>query len=82
MTLAMSLMRAAPALRDSDALQRLPRPGRADVLVGPEGGWDEAEVDAAVRAGCSLLTLGRRTLRADAAPLVALAVLQFVWADL
>jgi 16S rRNA (uracil1498-N3)-methyltransferase len=72
----------APALRDPDTLQRLPRPSHADVLVGPEGGWDQAEVDAAVSAGCSLLTLGQRTLRADAAPVVAIAVLQFVWGDL
>jgi 16S rRNA (uracil1498-N3)-methyltransferase len=72
----------APALRDSDALLRLPRPSHADILVGPEGGWDEDEVDAALSAGCSLLTLGQRTLRADAAPVVAIAVLQFVWGDL
>ena len=72
----------APCLRDPETLQRLPRPMRADVIVGPEGGWDDTEVDAAVSAGCSLLTLGQRTLRAEAAPVVAIAVLQFVWGDL
>ena len=72
----------APCLRDPDALQRLPRPMRADVIVGPEGGWEDAEIDAALNAGCSLLTLGQRTLRAEAAPVVAIAVLQFVWGDL
>ena len=73
---------AAPTLHEGDALRRLPRPSRADVIVGPEGGWTDGEVDAAATAGCVLLTLGRRTLRADAAPLAALAVLQFVWEDL
>jgi 16S rRNA U1498 N3-methylase RsmE len=32
-----------------------------------------------VSAGCLPVSLGLRTLRADAAPLVALGVLQYVW---
>lgn len=58
------------------------RPPSASLLVGPEGGWSEAEIDAAVRAGYVPITLGRRTLRADAVPIVALGLLQFVWGDL
>lgn len=58
------------------------RPASASVTVGPEGGWSPAEIDAAVRAGCVPITLGRRTLRADAVPIVAIGVLQFVWGDL
>jgi 16S rRNA (uracil1498-N3)-methyltransferase len=58
------------------------RPASASVLVGPEGGWSAAEIDAAVRAGCVPITLGRRTLRADAVPIVAIGVLQFLWGDL
>ena len=49
------------------------------MLVGPEGGWADEEVGAALAAGCLPVTLGPRTLRADAAPLVALSVLQYVW---
>ena len=37
---------------------------------------------AAVTNGYLPITLGRRTLRADAVPLVALGVLQFLWSDL
>jgi 16S rRNA (uracil1498-N3)-methyltransferase len=59
-----------------------PAPDAAIVVVGPEGGWDETEVQAAARAGCVQLTLGARTMRADAAPLVVLAVLRAVWRDL
>jgi 16S rRNA (uracil1498-N3)-methyltransferase len=58
------------------------RPSSASLLVGPEGGWSESEIDAAVRAGCVPITLGRRTLRADAIPIVAIGLLQFVWGDL
>jgi 16S rRNA (uracil1498-N3)-methyltransferase len=58
------------------------RPASASLLVGPEGGWSAAEIEAAMRAGCIPITLGRRTLRADAVPIVAIGLLQFVWGDL
>ena len=44
-------------------------------LSGPEGGLDEAEIDAALRAGFVPLSLGPRTLRAETAPLALLAAL-------
>ena len=56
--------------------------GSASMLVGPEGGWSAAEVDAAVKSGCVPITLGRRTLRADAVAIVGIAALQTVWRDL
>ena len=58
------------------------RPESASLLVGPEGGWTGAEVQSAVAAGCIPISLGRRTLRADAVPIVAIGVLQFLWGDL
>jgi 16S rRNA (uracil1498-N3)-methyltransferase len=51
-----------------------PVPAGVSVLVGPEGGWAAAEVDAAVASGCVPISLGRLTLRAEAAPLVALSM--------
>jgi 16S rRNA (uracil1498-N3)-methyltransferase len=58
------------------------RPESASVLVGPEGGWSADEIAAALSAGYVPLTLGRRTLRADAVPIVAIGILQSVWDDL
>jgi 16S rRNA (uracil1498-N3)-methyltransferase len=58
------------------------RPASATILVGPEGGWSASEIEAAVAAGFMPVTLGRRTLRADAMPIIALGVLQYVWSDL
>lgn len=52
------------------------------LLVGPEGGWTREEATAAVSAGFVPWTLGGRTLRADAAPLVAASILQYLWGDL
>lgn len=65
-----------------DFVTSRPRPATASVLVGPEGGWMEAEIDLAARSGFVPVTLGPRTLRADATPVAALAVLQFLWGDL
>ena len=58
------------------------RPAAATLMVGPEGGWSPEEIEAAVRAGWMPITLGRRTLRADAVAIVAIGVLQFLWSDL
>ncbi len=54
-------------------------PSSATLLVGPEGGWAGDEVALALETGCLTLTLGPRTLRADAAAIVAISVMQFVW---
>jgi 16S rRNA (uracil1498-N3)-methyltransferase len=54
-------------------------PATAAVVVGPEGGWDPAECDLAQQRGLRLVSLGGRTLRADAVPIAALSVLQFLW---
>ena len=46
----------------------------AVVLVGPEGGWSQGELDLARDAGCVPTGLGEWTLRADTAVAAALAV--------
>jgi 16S rRNA (uracil1498-N3)-methyltransferase len=57
-------------------------PPDASVAIGPEGGWSEAEWVAGRAHGLRLVTLGSRTLRADAVPVAAISVLQFLWGDL
>jgi 16S rRNA (uracil1498-N3)-methyltransferase len=58
------------------------RPESASVLVGPEGGWSADEIAAAIGSDYIPLSLGRRTLRADAVPIIAIGILQSVWGDL
>ncbi len=41
------------------------------VFIGPEGGWAEEEVEAAVREGLQVFGLGRRVLRGETAAAVA-----------
>ncbi len=55
------------------------KPGqRIAVFIGPEGGFDEAEVEAALAMGTKPVTLGRRILRTETAGLAALAMLSYV----
>jgi 16S rRNA (uracil1498-N3)-methyltransferase len=56
-------------------------PADAAIVVGPEGGWTDREWTAARDRGIRLVTLGHRTLRADAVPVAAISVLQFLWGD-
>ena len=63
-------------------VQAIPKPAAVHVIVGPEGGWAADEVTAAIRAGAVPMSLGARTLRADAAPLVALTALLTTWSEL
>lgn len=52
------------------------RPDRVEILVGPEGGFTEAEAEAARRHGWEPVTLGPRPLRSETAAIVAVAVVQ------
>jgi 16S rRNA (uracil1498-N3)-methyltransferase len=47
--------------------------------VGPEGGWTVEEQEQAAAAGCALTSLGPMTLRADAAGLIAVALINFAF---
>ena len=40
------------------------------VLVGPEGGWDENEIEYLKSLGINTITLGKRILRTETAPIV------------
>lgn len=54
------------------------RPGmQVGIFIGPEGGFDVAEVDNAIGAGIYPVTLGRRILRTETAGLAALSILMF-----
>ena len=44
------------------------------LLVGPEGGWSEADLGAALSAGWSVASLAAGTLRAETAAVAALAL--------
>ena len=69
--------------RSDIKLADMPAPDAAvTLLIGPEGGLSEAEIDAAISSGFQPLTLGPRVMRTETAPLAALAILQARWGDL
>ena len=73
---------AGPACDRLDRLTSGPRPQHAMLTIGPEGGWSEDELSRARAEGWETLTLGSRTLRADVAPVVSVAVLLYIWGEL
>jgi len=70
---------ASVAVEPLSTLTKEPAPADLLLFVGPEGGWTEPEWSAAAARGVRLMTLGPRTLRADAVPVAAISVLQFIF---
>jgi 16S rRNA (uracil1498-N3)-methyltransferase len=63
-------------------LQDLPPPsGSVQLLIGPEGGLCQEELQLAQRCGFTGVRLGPRILRTETAPVAALAALQALWGD-
>lgn len=55
------------------------RPGqRVAIFIGPEGGFDDSEVEDALSMGTKPVTLGRRILRTETAGLAMLSMLVYV----
>ena len=57
-------------------------PGGIIAVVGPEGGWTDDEIELAHEAGWEIVTLGGRTLRAETAGIIVVALLQHRFGDL
>ena len=55
---------------------------RVELLIGPEGGLEDAELDRAIAVGFQPVRLGPRVLRTETAGIVALTLLQALWGDL
>jgi 16S rRNA (uracil1498-N3)-methyltransferase len=54
------------------------QPGmKVGIFIGPEGGFDEAEVESAIEQNVHPISLGRRILRTETAGMAILSVLMF-----
>lgn len=51
---------------------------RVAVFIGPEGGFEQAEIDSASKAGVNPITLGRRILRTETAGMTVLSWLGYL----
>lgn len=68
--------------RNSERLSKERIGNAVNLLIGPEGGLTEVEINAAHLAGYENLALGPRVLRTETAPLAALTLLQHYAGDL
>ena len=57
-----------------EALSRIKPPMSVGILIGPEGGFDEKEVELAREAGAVVISLGKRILRAETAAVTAVGM--------
>lgn len=55
---------------------------KISVLIGPEGGFTENEVNLAEKNGYISLSLGKRILRAETAAITIISLIQFKFGDL
>lgn len=62
-------------------LAEVARPETVALLIGPEGGLTEEEVELATSYGFKPLALGPRVMRTETAPVAALSVLNYLWGD-
>jgi 16S rRNA (uracil1498-N3)-methyltransferase len=67
--------------RDQKPLADLKAPTSVALLVGPEGGITDEEVELCIQQGFTGLTLGPRILRTETAALAALSLFQYLWGD-
>jgi 16S rRNA (uracil1498-N3)-methyltransferase len=52
------------------------------VLIGPEGGLEDTEQEAALAAGFTAVRMGPRVLRTETAAIAALTIIQHRFGDL
>jgi 16S rRNA (uracil1498-N3)-methyltransferase len=52
------------------------------IFIGPEGGYEEAEVERAREAGAAIVTMGQRVLRSETAGLIATTLTLHATGDL
>ena len=60
----------------------LERPDNIVLLIGPEGGLSEQEIQQAITVGFKSVKFGPRILRTETATVAAIAVIQTMWGDL
>ncbi len=65
-----------------DSMPAIDMPGSdLTILIGPEGGFSEAEYERATVAGLKAVRLGPRIMRTETAALAAISIAQATWGD-
>lgn len=64
-------------ISSKEILTKIKKNMKVGIFIGPEGGFDESEVNLASEKGVSKISLGKRILRTETAGLAILSVLMF-----
>lgn len=64
----------SPPQHIKTVLQENPQPTSIALFVGPEGGFSDQEIAAAIQSGCVPVILGKNILRTETAAIVAVAI--------
>lgn len=72
----------ARGARMKDVFAQLPDARDIGIVIGPEGGMSQEEVDAMLQIGGRTLTLGPRILRTETAAVVSAALAMQLWGDI
>ena len=59
-----------------------PQDRNIDILIGPEGGFNNKEIEAADRNKFARVSMGPRILRAETAAISAISIIQSLWGDM
>ena len=54
---------------------------KVSIFIGPEGGFDDDEIDLAKENGAHIISLGRRILRTETAGLMLLSILTYLYEE-
>ncbi len=87
-TLETTLQQTMPGLKlvlnptASTSLRALDKAEEIVLLIGPEGGLTEIEIELAEKHGFTGVSLGPRILRTETASIACIAALQALWGDL
>ena len=57
-----------------DALEQIKSGMKVGILIGPEGGFEESEIEKALDMGAKVISLGKRILRTETAAITATAM--------
>lgn len=67
--------------RGGESFSKINAGRKITAVVGPEGGWEDSEIDAARGKGFAITTLGGRILRAETAAISIATILQHRFGD-
>lgn len=68
--------------RDGKRFDEMSSSNKLLAFIGPEGGWDDSELEAAKTAGVLSITFGGRILKADTAAISIATILQHRFGDI